>query len=124
MLLGNRSGLMAYAFYAIYNVVYLILTAWFFMYANTYLNSKLIPDSLRWKDGQIRDDFTAQCSAQGTIIVVEAAILGYLLWMLNRWFLSKVARSDNTMRIAKWSGVMYAIVTGIFIVLILYSCFM
>ncbi len=122
-LLGNIYSHMAYVIYAIYNLVYLGFTAMFFLYANTYLNGFLIPDSFRWKDGRIRDDLTAQAIAQGSLLLAEATIFAYLLLMLNKWFLSAVVGSGHTVTIATWSGVIYSIIVVALIVTFIYACY-
>jgi len=47
---------MGYILYGLYNIIYQIATIAFLFFANTYLNSFIIPDSLKWRDGKLRED--------------------------------------------------------------------
>lgn len=114
---------MVYVFYAIYNLLYLVFTAFFFLYANTYLNSFFIPDSLRWKDGHIREDLTGQAIAQCALLLVEGAILAYFLWMLNQWFLSTVVKSERALSIANWTMIAYLVLALVVVSIIIYASF-
>lgn len=101
---------MAYIVYAIYNLFYLAFTGFFFLYANTYLNGFFIPNSFRWKDGHVREDMTAFGISQVLILFMEAALFAYLLWLLNKWFLSVVAKSDIAASITMWTVITYSVI--------------
>lgn len=114
---------MQYVAYGIYNIAYLAISAVFYLYANTYLNIRIIPNSLRWRDGHVRQDLTGQAIAQSVVLLVEVAILAYLLWVLNKWFLSTVIKSESALSIATWSVVTYSVLSIVAIGIIVYASF-
>lgn len=112
---------MSYFIYAVYNLGYQLLSLWLLFYANTYLNGFLIPDSLRWKDGKLREDLSGFATAQAVILVVEAAVFLLLLHYINRWYLSSVAKVDDPTRVAFWTAMIYAVITLGLVFTVIYS---
>ncbi|MEQ8909421.1 MAG: hypothetical protein RIC95_09525 [Vicingaceae bacterium] len=88
--------------YIFYNGLYLALSAWFLLYANVYLNSGILPNSLRWKDGNIREDLTFWGIGLLVILIIEVTILIALNNKLNKWYTSSVMNSEDN-NIVWWS---------------------
>lgn len=111
----------SYVIYGLYNLIYQVLSICFLFYANTYLNDFFIPNRFRWKDGKLREDLTVLAISQTTILIIEAALLMFLLHYLNKWFLSSVAKSENTNSMAIWTSGIYAVITLGFIIFMMYA---
>lgn len=105
---------MKLAIYIIYNIFYLAVSAWFLLYANTYLNSKVIPNSLRWKEGHVRDDLTWFGIALLVPLLFELAVIGYLNYQLNKWYVFNIISADG---INQGNSILWA--TGFVIVFLL-----
>ncbi|KIC90279.1 hypothetical protein [Flavihumibacter sp. ZG627] len=114
---------MSYILYGLYNVIYQIGTIAFLFFANTYLNSFVIPDSLKWRDGKLREDLGGLATAQTIILLVEAALLMLLMFYINKRFLFGVVKEDNANSIALWTAGVYSVITVAFIVFLIYTAF-
>jgi len=106
--------------YGIYNLIYQVITIGFLFFANTYLNSKIIPDSLRWQDGKIRDNLTGLAVAQTAILLLEVVILAFLLHYINKKYLSSIS---NGSLIVNWTMGIYLFVSVVFIAYLIYVGF-
>lgn len=103
--------------YGIYNLLFQIASIGFLFYANTYLNGFIIPDRLRWKNGELKEDLTGLAFAQATVLIIEAALLLLLIYYVNKWYLSSVAGASDPVKIALWTAGVYAVITvGIIVV--------
>lgn len=71
----------------------------------------------------MRQDLTGQAIAQSLLLLVEVAILAYLLWVLNKWFLSTVIKSESALSIATWIVVAYSVLSIVAIGIIVYASF-
>lgn len=106
-----------YVIYGVYNVLFQIASIGFLFYANTYLNGLIIPDSLRWKNGELMEDLTVLAFAQAIVLIMEAALLMFFFYYVNKWYLSSVAGVSDTLNIPLWTAGVYAVITvGIIIV--------
>ncbi|MEO8067346.1 MAG: hypothetical protein ABI599_06605 [Flavobacteriales bacterium] len=114
---------LAYVLFTLYNAIYLLATVFFLLFANTYLNGLAIPDSFTWKDGQLRDDLSLLAGAHATLLLLEGVVLAYLLFRLNKGFLSNVVRPDQGVRVATWTGAVHALTTSGAIIFLLYAGF-
>ena len=114
---------MSYILYSLYNIIYQIATIAFLFFANTYLNGFIIPDSLRWRDGKLREDLGGLATAQTIILVVEAALLMLLMYYINKRFLVGFAKAENANSIALWTAGIYSVITVAFIVVLIYTAF-
>lgn len=114
---------MNYILYGLYNVIYQIATIAFLFFANTYLNSLIIPDSLKWRNGKLREDLGGLATAQTIILLVEAALLMLLLFYINKRFLFGVAKAENANSVAVWTARIYSVITVAFIVFLIYTAF-
>jgi heme/copper-type cytochrome/quinol oxidase subunit 3 len=95
--------------------MYQLATFLFLFFANTYLNSLLIPDSLKWKDGKLRTDFTGLAVIQTIILLVEVIVLMWLMYQINKRVLSN--------SIAWWTAGIYLTLSVICIAIIIYGSF-
>jgi len=114
---------MSYIIYGLYNLIYQIATIAFLFFANTNLNSFIIPDSLKWRDGKLREDLGGLATAQTIILLVEAALLMLLILYINRRFLTGIAKAPNANSIALWTAGAYSLITVAFIVFLIYTAF-
>jgi hypothetical protein len=114
---------MSYILYGLYNLIYQIATIAFLFFANTYLNSFLIPDSLKWRDGKLREDLGSLATVQTIILLVEAGLLMLLMYYINKRYLLSFAKSDNANNIALWTAGIYSVITVVFIVVLIYTAF-
>jgi hypothetical protein len=115
-----------YLFYGFYNLVYQLLSVYFFLYANTYLNQALIPNSLMWKDDKPRMDtagLAGEAIFQTVILLVEAAILILLIYFLNRGFLNYALPKSNPNKILSWTLRINIILSVCFIAVLISGSF-
>lgn len=102
---------MSYIIYIGYNLLFQITSIGVLFYANTYLNGFVIPDRLKWRKGELREDLTGLAIAQATVLIIEATLLLLLIYYFNKWYLSNVVNASNPNRIAIWTAGIYAVVT-------------
>ena len=114
---------MSYILYGLYNVIYQMGTIAFLFFANTYLNDFLIPDSLKWRNGKLREDVGGLATAQTIILLVEAILLGLLLFYINKRYLIGIVKASNSNNIALWTAGIYGIITVVFIAVLIYTAF-
>jgi hypothetical protein len=103
--------MISYIIYGIYNLVFQIVSIGFLFYVNTYLNGFIIPDRLRWKNGELREDLPSLAFAQATVLIIEAALLLLLIYYVNKWYLSNVVGVSDPGKIALWTAGIYAVIT-------------
>ncbi len=103
--------------FIIYNLIYLVGSAWFLLYANTYLNAKIIPDSFRWKDGHIRDDLTLFGISLLVILLIETGVLIFLNYKLNKWYTVNILNLENNLNATWWAT---GVIIGILIIFIVF----
>lgn len=89
-------------------------------YANTFLNWSFIPNSLQLKNGQ-KDNFTATMITQMLILIIETALLMLIMYFINKWYLSIIAKVDNPKNIAMWTAGIYAILNVSIIIIAIVS---
>jgi hypothetical protein len=112
-----------YFIYGFYNLVYQILTIGFLFYANTYLNSFVIPDSLKWKDGVLREDLTGLAIAQTFVLLVEAVVLFFILSYINKKYVASNLKVDSESVLIGWTSGIYLFITIGFIAYLIYAGF-
>jgi hypothetical protein len=115
--------MMNYLIYGIYNFVFQIAAIGFLFYANTYLNELIIPNSLRWKNGRLREDLTALAFAQVIVLIVETLLLMLLFYFFNKWYLSSIANAPNSRKIAFLTAVVFSVITVALIIITTYLNF-
>lgn len=109
--------------YSIYNIVYQTLSLGLLFFANTYLNGFLIPASLKWRDGILRENLTRLAVSQTVILVLEAIVLIILIHYINKRFLLNVAKINNGSEVAIWTAAIHSLITLAFIGFIIYASF-
>lgn len=114
---------MHYILYTLYNIIFQIASIAFLFFANTYLNDLIIPDSLKWRDGKLREDLGGLATAQTIILLVEVGLLMLIMLYINKRFLSNIAKSANANFIATLTAGIYSIITIAFIVYLIYTAF-
>lgn len=97
--------------YIIYNLIYLVGSAWFLAFANMYLNAKVLPDNLRWENGQVRENLTWFGVSLLIVLLIESGVLIFLNYQLNKWYVSNVLNLENGTNTIWWAtGVVLAII--------------
>jgi len=114
---------MSYILYGLYNIIYQIATIAFLFFANTYLNSFIIPDSLRWRDRKLIDDLRGLVIAQTVILLIEATLLMLLMFYINKWYLIGIAKAGNANNIAVWTASIYSLITVGVVIFLIYIAF-
>ncbi|MBR9833223.1 hypothetical protein GYB57_13845 [bacterium] len=113
---------MRIAIYIIYNIVYLIGSVWFLLYANTYLNSKFIPDSLRWQDGQVREDLTWFGITLFVLLLLELIVIGFVNYRLNKWYVGNFMTLNSVNNVLWATGIVLGLLL-LFIILLNISAY-
>jgi hypothetical protein len=118
--------MITYIVYIVYNLVYQLLSFFFFLYANTYLNDALVPQNLMWKDNKPRTD-AAGLGGAATIktlaLIIEAALLLLLIYILNQLFLKHIARKDKAKSVASRTAMINGILSFCFIAILIWGSF-
>lgn len=117
---------MKYTIYIIYNFIYQLCSCFFFLYANTYLNEALVPESLMWKGNQPRIDragLGGVAVIKTSALLVEAAILILLIYFLNRWFLSYAWKNSSNNMVLSWTVRINIILSASFIGVLIWGSF-
>jgi hypothetical protein len=114
---------MIYILYGLYNLIYQIATIVFLFFANTYLNSFVIPDNLKWRKGILREDLGSLVTAQTILLLVEAGILMLLMYYINKLYLLSFAKADNAKSTALWTAGIFSVITLGFIIVLIYVVF-
>ncbi|MBF9254120.1 hypothetical protein I2I11_12520 [Pontibacter sp. 172403-2] len=86
-----------YIFYIIYNVIYQIVSFWFLLYLDVYINGGIIPNSFIWKNNLPRTDLTGLVSTAIVhilILSVEAAFLILFIYFVNKLVLGDTERGN------------------------------
>jgi hypothetical protein len=109
--------------YGFYNLIYQILSICFLFYANTFLNGFLIPNSFLWENHKPKENLIPAAIMQTVILIVETVLLMFLMYYINKWYLSSVAKSNNSNNIALWTAGIYSVITLSFIIFLMYVCF-
>jgi len=104
--------------YITYNLIYLVGSTWFLAYANMYLNAKVLPDNLRWENGQIRENLTWFGISLLIILLIESGVLVFLNYQLNKWYASNVLNLENGTNTIWWATGVVIVIMIIFIILI------
>lgn len=105
--------------YVFYNILYQILSLFFLMYAQEYINGLFVPESFLWENGKPRKSplFLNILLDLGTLII-EGGLLVVLLYFINRWYLRITKSSVN--KVAKRTTIEFVIITSFFIGLLMY----
>jgi|SRR5271156_3063084 len=104
-----------YIAYGIYNLIYLKIILFLLLFAETYLNSFLIPDKFLWNENGTKREHPIIWGVleDGFLLVIESILLLLLLYNINKWFLKKVVKLDNPKGLLLWT---IGILSGIIIV--------
>jgi hypothetical protein len=101
-----------YLAYGIFNIFYIRVILFVLLYAETYLNSSLIPDKFVWnKDGTKREHPIIWAIYEDYFFfIVEALLLLFLLYLIDKLFLRQVIKEDRSKRIAFFTVFFIAII--------------
>lgn len=115
-----------YTVYIIYNVIYQLVSFYFFVYANTYLNEALVPQSLMWKNNKQRTDLAGvggEAAIKTATLIVEAAALILLIYLVNKLVLSDRKEKDRRNIIANRTAKINMILSLCFIAILIWGSF-
>jgi hypothetical protein len=115
-----------YAFYILYNAIYQLVSFYFFVYANTYLNEALVPQSLMWKNNKQRTDLSGvggEAAIKTVTLIIEAAALILLIYLINRLVLSDRKEKDRRNVIANRTAKINMILSLCFIAILIWGSF-
>lgn len=118
--------MMKYIIYIIYNFIYQLVSCFFFLYANTFLNEALVPESLMWKGNQPRTDragLSGVAVIKTSALLIEAAVLILLVYFLNRWFLSYAWGKNSPNRVLSWTVRINIILSLCFMAVLIWGSF-
>jgi len=107
---------MPYIIYIIYNLIYETVSLFLILYAESYLNGFLIPESFIWnKKGTKKEHPVGAEIIDLILLCVEGALLLILLYFVNRWFLATFTNATRPNIILKWTISVLSIITIVFI---------
>jgi hypothetical protein len=104
----------------VYNIMFAVLTVYFLLFAGTYLNDAFIPDKLRWRNGIILKSPNWDDVISILILIIEAIILMYILFLINKKYLKSFLSSQNYISVAKRTTWIISIIPFLFIIMCLY----
>lgn len=107
-------------FFGFYNFLYLLISIWLLLFANTYFNSFIIPDKFRWEGNKLREDLTIYASLQTVILLVESFLLVLLIHFINKKYLSSVIKTEN-LSSANWASGILSFCLLCFIIFLIYG---
>ena len=111
-----------YIAYGLFNLLYVSFSAWVLLFATTYLNDSLIPNSLRWKkSGELRTDLLAFNSLHITIASLEALLLLCFLYLVDKRYLTAIVKITSGGKIAFWTVLPLYVFLLIFIFLMIFN---
>ncbi len=114
---------MNYVMFGIYNSFFQIAILIFLLFANTYLNGFIIPNSFKWENGEIKENLFTLATANIFIMLIESLILMTLIYYFNRWYLFNILKSSNSKKTAKWVASLSMIISFGWIFIITYLNF-
>jgi hypothetical protein len=79
-----------------------------------------IPNSFQWKDGKLRDDLAIFNISQIVILILESAILLFIIYFINKWYLANIMKVSNNRAIALWTGGILLLIELAFIIVLAY----
>lgn len=115
-----------YTFYIIYNLIYQLGSFFFFLYANTFFNEALIPESLIWENNKERTDLTGLAGAatiKTLALLLEASVLILLIYFINKLVLSDTEGTDRRNAIANRTAKINTILSLCFIAILIWGSF-
>jgi hypothetical protein len=112
--------------YSTFNVIYQLITFWCLLFANTYYNDLIVPDRLMWtNDGHRTDSIgvLGWASLKTLALLVEAAVLIAIIYVVNQLILSDTEDKINRNLIANRTAKRNVIATTLFILLLIWGSF-
>ena len=105
--------------YASLNLIYQLIVFFCLIYANTYINDNVVPDSLLWQNNQPRVDTAGMlgfAAIKTLVLIVEGGILVLLAYFINRSVMNNVAIVKRTLKVN-------VIATTCFIIVLIWGSF-
>ncbi len=104
--------------FSAFNIIYQIIILWCLLFANAYLNDKVVPASLLWKNNHRRIDTTGMLGHTGfktLVLLIEAALLILITYAINSAILNDTERKHRRNAVAKRTAKTHIIITLCFI---------
>ena len=96
-----------YIILVVVNVFFISVIFFILDYLNVYFNANLIPNSLKWDEsGHLKESLEAFKVAQIVVSNIESLICIILFYFFNKWFLTKVVRTENARLLALWFSIL------------------
>lgn len=108
---------MKYAAYIIYNLLYQIFLFWLLLLVGTYYNEVLISDCLFWKSQPERTNLAGFAPTKIFTLLIEAAILIFIIYIFNQLILSDTEEKRDRIRIVNRTAKINLVASLIFIML-------
>jgi|GEM_PF-1457022 len=109
-------------FFWFYNFLYLIISIWLLLFANTYFNDLIIPDKFKWDGNKLKEDMTIYASMQLIILVIEIVLLVLLIHFFNKKYLSGVIKTENLIT-ANWASGLVSMCLLCFVAFLIYGAY-
>jgi hypothetical protein len=112
-------------FYISYNIFYQLVSFFFLLYFNTFINERLVPGRLMWNNNQPRTDregLAVVAIIKSSALLIEAAILIFISYSINRLLL-RTNLADRGNVIAKRTFKINIITSLCFIAILIWGSF-
>jgi hypothetical protein len=117
---------MAKFLYVFYNLIYELGSLVFLLYANTYLNEGLVPNTYLLLAGKERIDLAVLCGVaiiKTLALLVEGAFLIVLIYLVNHLILSDTYGKERRYIIATRTAKISAVASLCFVVILIWGSF-
>ncbi|WP_316812832.1 hypothetical protein [Pedobacter heparinus] len=105
--------------YITFNLAYQLIVFFCLLYANTYINDNVVPESLLWQNNQPRVDTAGMlgfAAIKTLVLIVEGGILVLLVYFINRSVMNNGTIIKRTLKVN-------VIVTMCFIIVLIWGSF-
>lgn len=113
-------------FYIVYNIAYQLVSFFCLLFANTYLNDRVVPERLMWKgDGRRMDKagLSGYATIKALTLIGEAAVLILLIYIINRLVLTDTEGKEGRVFIANRTATINIILSFCFIAVLIWGSF-
>lgn len=115
-----------YILYITYNLIYQLVSFFFYLYANTFLNEAIVPASLMWKNNKPRTDLVGLGGVaviKTLALFIEAIILILVIYFINKIFLRYTFNVDYPNRVLRRTTIINIILSFCFIAILIWGSF-
>lgn len=115
-----------YILYFTYNLIYQLVSFFFYLYANTFLNEAIVPENLMWKNNKPRTDLVGLGGVaviKTLALFIEAIILILVIYFINKFYLYYTFKEDYPNRALKRTTITNIILSFCFITILIWGSF-